>query len=224
MSTFLELCKDVNREAGLSGTGPASVSGQVGMDAKVVSWVKNAWNDIQETEKNWRFLWKNDGVVTCVQGQKTYDPVGLGFDLRHYDKDSFRVYLGTIGNQLFITYVPYETFRANYLFGNLQTTQGRPTVFTVNPDNTFSVWPTPNDAYVINFDYFRNPQVLANNTDTPIMPARFHQAIMYLALSRYSAHDENQILYQEAMMNYKRMMNRLYNDQLPNMAVGGAMV
>lgn len=223
MSTFLELCKDVRREAGLSGTGPSSVNGQVGMDAKLVSWVKNAWIEIQESNPKWRFLWKNDGLINCTAGMMTYDPISLGFDLRNYDIDSLRVYVGTIGNQLFMTYVPYADFRSNYLFGSRQVIQGRPNVFTVNPDNTISVWPIPNDAYVINFDYYRNPQELTNNTDVPVMPTRFHQAIMYLALSKYAAHDEAQIIYQDALMNYKRMMIRLQNDQLPQVTLGGAL-
>ena len=54
---FLELCQRVRQDAGVSGEGPTAVTGQSGILSRIVSWVKQANNEIQLKNKDWRFLW-----------------------------------------------------------------------------------------------------------------------------------------------------------------------
>jgi len=221
MSSFLDLCKDVRREAGLSGTGPAGVTGQVGMDEKIVNWVKNSWVDIQESQRYWRFMWKNDGLMSCVIGDRTYDPIGLGFDLRNLELDSVTCRLPAEQVKIPLTFVDYETFRSMYL--NITPTNGRPNSYTWTPDNKILLNPIPSDLYQVEFEYYRNPQVLAANTDIPIMPTRYHQLIVYYALNHYAAHDEAAGVYQDSAVQLRRWMTSLQNDQCDNIQFGGAL-
>lgn len=221
MGTFLTIAQDVRQEAGLAGTGPAAVTNQVGMDKKLVTWVKNAWIDIQETHQTWRFLWKSDGVLTTTSGVRTYDPVSLGFNVRTISKESIRAYLGTVANEMWLQYMEYAEFRNKYLRGVIVL--GRPICYTWTPDNRIVMYPTPNDAYTVSFEYYRTPQVLADNGDVPICPEWLHDAIKYRALMYYAAHDENNVLYQEAAAEFARWRTRMEDDQLATPMVAGAL-
>jgi hypothetical protein len=55
--TFLELCKRVRADAGISGD-MATVLNQQGMMAKLVNWVRQADLDIQRMHTSWAFMWR----------------------------------------------------------------------------------------------------------------------------------------------------------------------
>ena len=221
MATFLTLAQDVRQEAGLAGTGPAAVTNQVGMDKKLVTWVKNAWIDIQEAHSSWRFLWKDDGLLTTNSRVRGYSPSSLGFSVRTLSKESIRAYVGSVANEMWISHMDYPEFREKYLRGVVVS--GRPITYTWTPDNRILFYPVPNDAYTVSFEYYRTPQVLAQNGDTPICPEWLHDAIKYRALMYYAAHDENNVLYQAASAEYARWRTRLEDDQLATPMVAGAL-
>lgn len=221
MSTFLDLCKDVRRECGLSGTGPAGVQNQVGMDEKIVNWVKNAWIDIQESQRYWRFMWKNDGLITCTIGNRSYDPVSLGFDVRNLELDSVTCRLPTETVKLEMNYIDYESFRSMYL--NITPTPGRPNCFTWTPDNKILLNPIPSAEYQIEFEYYRNHQTLATNTDVPIMPTRYHQLLVYYAMVHYASHDDAVGVYQDANIQLRKWQTALQNDQCDTIQFGGSL-
>lgn len=221
MTTYLQLCKDLRREAGLSGTGPAAVTSQVGMDDKIVNWVKNAWTDIQGFHPNWRFHWKDDGVINCVVNQRDYDPVALGFDFRIIERESVKSYKDTNATERWVDYVEYDDFRRIYMYG--ANKYGQPIAYTITPDNKIRFYPTPNDTFTVTFEYYRNPQELASNTDVPLMPSQYHIMIVYHALIHYAAHDEAQVVYQDALLHYNRLKTRLEMEQLRTPLLGEAL-
>ena len=56
MATYLEICKSVRAQAGIAGDGPTDVTGQTGINADIVRWVDESYNDIQTAHENWNFL------------------------------------------------------------------------------------------------------------------------------------------------------------------------
>ena len=218
--TYLELAQMLRSEAGLSGTGPASVQSQVGMDLKICNWIKRSWIDIQESRFPWRFLWKNDGAFTTTIGVRGYDPASFGFAVGRLHESTVTVLIGNVWSSL----VPmeYEAFRQCYL-ADAVATSGRPTVFTVAPDDSLLFDQLPDAAYQIRFEYSRSPQVLVQNSDVPIIPSSLHDVIVYHALAKYAIHDEAQITFQDADARYRRWLRRLEREQLPATVVAGCL-
>lgn len=217
---FLELAKNLRQEAGLSGTGPSAVTGQVGMDAKIVSWVADAWDEIEMRQQNWPWLWRNDGVVTTVAGQREYNLAALGFSVSKLVEEAMRRRIAAQpGSEHWLNYYEYEQFRGAFLFGD--EINGLPTGFTLSPSGTLLLEPVPDAAYELRFEYYTTPTPLTANTSEPAMPAQFHKAIVYLALMKYAAHDGAMEVYQDADRNYRKWMRRIENSQLPQQFLTG---
>ena len=221
MSSFLQICQDFRQEAGLAGTGPASVKSQVGMDKKIVDWIRNAWINLQESQRTWRFMWKGDGSITCIADIRSYDPVSLGFDVRNVIYESVTCRASGTQVRIPLSYIPYNQFKTQCL--NLQPVTGRPTIFTWSPDNKLMLHPIPSSDFVVEFEYYRNPQELTENTDVPIMPSRYHRVLVYLALTHYAVHDDAITIYQDSKVQASKLLDSLHADQLEYFAATDAL-
>ncbi len=117
--TFLELCQRTHAEAGLAGSGPTSPLGQSGMNAKVVNWVRDAWNDIQQMHNDWNFLWKSSNV-TLLAGSRSYTPVAAGVaDLNIIDRAV--VSFGTAATEVELIPLPWDEFNASFRLQTVAT-------------------------------------------------------------------------------------------------------
>lgn len=214
MATFLQLCQDTHENAGLSGSGPASVSGQSGMAKKIVNWVKNAWYEIQSLHPDWRWMWKDDGLVTCVANQREYDLTGLGFDVNYIIRETPRRRVsGQPGTDMWLVWYEYADFRSTFLYGPVR--YGIPNAVTIDPMGNMLLDPVPNDAYEVRFEYHKKPVLMTASGDIPECPVKFHDMIMYRALMKYGAHDGAADVYQDAKGNYEMWERRLEAEQLP---------
>ena len=85
MATFLELCQQVAHESGtIEGTRPLTTDGQTGRLGLIVSFVRQAWLDIQNTAR-WRFLYKElPGNAVLRPGVHTYKPDSLGLGAQDF--------------------------------------------------------------------------------------------------------------------------------------------
>ena len=81
MSTYLEICKRVRQEAGIAGTGPASVLNQTGEYKRVVDWVASAWEDLQNKRSDWLWM-QGDFTFVTIASQDSYTPVEAGIATR----------------------------------------------------------------------------------------------------------------------------------------------
>jgi len=95
---------------------------------------------------------------------------------------SYQTAAGTTDRQR-MTYIPYDEFRARYSV--FVAANDRPLHVTRLPNGPLRFYPPPNDIYSIQFEYFSTPQIMAVNGDTPAMPERFHQLIVYEAMKRF---------------------------------------
>ena len=206
---YLQLAQRLRAEAGLSGTGPASVVSQTGMDKKLVDWVSTAWEEIQTMRNDWRFNW-TEGTIPLTAGVDAYLPSNLGLsDVNVWIRNTFHIVDGL--NKLWLGHVDWPTFKRSYE----TTEQNRPTVFTISPDQTIRLSHVPDQNYTLKAEYFRTPQILQQNGDTPRCPERYHMAIVYKALMMYAAHDDAVPTFADANVRYMALINKMESTELP---------
>jgi len=207
--TFLELVQRLRDRSSVAGTGPSTVLGQTGELGRLVSWIVEADNEIQNKWFDWKFLWDEssfdsidtvaDYSLPLVAHFATFDP-GSG---RHGPK----VWLGD--DQL--NFVPWSQFdKVQY------TATGQPYDFTVKPDGKIKLAPTPDAVYTIDYEYYKKPVLLANNGDVSLIPERFHNAIIARALIFYANYEAAGELKEEGGEWLSSLMMQLEADQLPN--------
>jgi len=228
MSTFLQLCQDVCRESGtFTGTQPSSVTSQAGRLLKVVNWTANAWVKIQNLHAAWNWMRREFTTTDTVTIAETarYTPSAWSItDLAEWIKDKgvMTIYLSSLGvsDEGELEYIPWADFRYLYTIGT--QTSSRPVHWSVSPDdNEFCLGPTPDAVYVVNGEYRQTAQVLAVNGDTPNLPARFHQIIVWKGVLLLGEHDEaDRLALATSERNYSEDLDGLRRDQLPRVGIG----
>lgn len=226
MPTFLELCGKVAEQSGAIGNAPSAVTGQTGRQLKCVNWVKDAWLQIQLDRPDWLFMRNDFPAAALVIGTRRYTGASLGITTLaswvtdYADHGAVSIYAsGDQDQESRLTQLSYEGWRQRYDFGTHD--QGKPIHYAVSPSNELLVGPTPDAAYVIRGEYWRTPQTLAVNADIPIMPDRFHDAIMWRAIMLLCSHDEAWPAHQAAESRYKPILRNMERDLLPAFSTGG---
>jgi len=223
MSTFLELCQDVARESGtISGTQPTTVASQTGRLAKIVDWTIDAWRRIQNDRNAWKWMRTEfSGSITSGTARYTAASFSLSRHARWLtDANNLTIYKTATGvsDESALTVISWDTWRQTY--GRGSQTNNRPVSYAVSPSGELCFGPIPDDSYTINGEYYKSPQILADNTDEPECPARFHQIIVQRALVSLAEHDEALVTAAAAQKNYNEIMLDLESDQLPTIALG----
>lgn len=221
MTSFLQLCIDTARESGAVGRAPTSVVGQTGRQEKVVSWVREAYRQLQLSQPNWCWL-RASFTGTLNIGQSSYNALGFGIASRFSgwigERPNYRpmtLYDPLIGvkDEAFIKEISYEQWRRSYDIGE-QILQ-RPTQYCIAPDRTLRFGAIPDAAYTVRGEYRRSPQILAADGDEPEMPEQFHSIIVWAAIMLMAKHDESPTGLQAAVDTYRPLLYQLQEDQLP---------
>ena len=209
---YLALCDKLLKETGLSDQGVSSVIGQSGLNKKAVDWINRAWTEIQNLN-DWDFLW-NTSYFSTVIGQQNYDPVdnlALSPALHKWINSSVRITQSS--GTGYLTYVPWATW--------VRTTfsSGKPTSFTIRPDNLISFNTLPDEIYTIYFDYYRTPQQLSTNTDELLLAEQFHDAVLYKAILYVAAEQDAPELYQDAQSQLNIRLSAMGTSVLPTITL-----
>jgi hypothetical protein len=197
MATFLDLVNLARSEAGVASGDLATLQTGLTLESnRFKNWVKNAWNDIQTKHSDWNFLRftnefdtvANQGQYTPQQALATSDGTATGTPiLGNWKKDSFRV--STAGSnyqdEMLLGFMPWWQYRNLYQYGSMRTSRSRPVVYSIDPQKNLWFGIVPDLAYTIVYEYFRTPITLVNDSDSPVMPDRFHNLIAYKALRAY---------------------------------------
>lgn len=187
--THLEILQSVARLCGFAV--PTTTLGQTGAVSRALVYIAQAYNEIQTQPHDWRWMWAR-GEFETVADTKDYDPSSTALD--RVDPESWTVYKTADGEatEQELEYMSWVDFRRAYGTGTV--TSGSPTIVTLLPNKNIRAYPTPDDAYKIQFDYYVNPDVLSGDDDTPIMPAKFHDIIVYDAVTKYGKYEESQLV------------------------------
>lgn len=195
---FLQLSQRLRQEVGGTGEGPSSVTNQVGEYKQYVDWVNRAYMEIQEDRADWGWLWAQ-GSESITTGQSLYSLESPTIDVNRVRIDDG-----------YIQYVPYQSW--NYY--TLQ--EGKPTAFTLNPARELQVNSLPDQDYTLTYDYFKNPTLMANNSDVPLLPQRYHMLIVYKAMLYYGYYENAGEIIATAREQYAQMLAALDRDALPD--------
>lgn len=212
---YLQLCQSLRAEAGLSGSGPASVVGQSGMYGKLVDWVQEAYAEILDMHP-WSFLWTRATPVLTI-GQTVY----TGADFDPAITDLGRVFASQMldissASRPRILWCEWSALDRRSTDG----AQGPPRYFTRRPDDALVFYPVPDDDYEIQIDYQRAAPALAANDDLPLIPdAKLHKIIVYKALEYYGQHNEDMGAAQHGARQFAVLLSRMADLYTPAMRI-----
>lgn len=235
MPTYLEICQQVAYDSGTVPVlgDPTTVVGQT--DERlygIVQWVAKAWTEIQISRPDWRWM-RGEFSGSLSSGTQRYSATDLSitrFGRWHTTKwensELFSRYLTADGatTAQFLQFMPdWDRFYRNFMIGSHAATEGEPLYVTIDPSNQLVFWPTPDATYTVRGAYWKSPQTLEADDDTPEMPERFHGAINYRALLHLTTFDEAPGQYVQFRENMREIIESLIVDQTPDIELGGAL-
>jgi len=145
---------------------------------------------------------------------------GYPYDAKHVDTDSFRIKKDTDLNveTRLLTYVDYKDYLNNYIeyeYDTDTTLRGVPEYISWAPSLEFIIFPTPDKAYELVYEYYRNPVDLALDEDVPTIPKEFKHIIvdgaMYYAYQFRGDNQSAQISQQKFMEGIKYLRSLYIN-------------
>lgn len=228
---YLALCQRTRLECGIPGTGPTAVTSQTGELERIVTWVNQAWIDIQSAHKDWGWM-RTTASFTTVAGDANYTlgtgagTVGvLAANFGMWVPESSRNYETSVGtdSEIFMSDIGYESWRNGYQYSALRDSRGRPIEIAVAPDKSLCLGPTPLAGYTVTRDYFSAPDALEANADTPGIPAQYHMIIVYRAMMSHGAFSSAPEVYQRGELEFRKLLQRLTADYLPPITWGPAL-
>ena len=225
---YLQLVQQLRSEVGGSGTGPSTVTNQVGMAQRLASWTATAWLEIQGLHNTWNwmrqpFSWETiastgDYLPSSITNTITGNVMT---DMRYWYKDTFRCQKKSIGvqDEQWLVEWEYLVFRNTYRF-NVQV-DGRPVVFAENPQGkAIMLVQKPNDVYIISGEYQTKAWPLVDDTDEPDMPENYHMLIVYKAMQYYGFYEAAPEVIQRGEKQYQALLTQLEHEQLQEVYLG----
>jgi hypothetical protein len=219
---LLQLVNQTRVECGVSGPALTTAQGQVGESGRMVSWTQQAWIDIQTSKEDWLFL-REPFTFNLVANQYQYTATEAGLtDFGNWKRDSFRA--SSVGqdykDEQLLNYMEWTTYRNLYRYANMRNTTARPVVVSITPEKDLAFGSKPDQAYVIDGEYYTQPVTLSADADEPIIPARFQMAIVYRAMMYYAGYEAAPEVLSRGDFEYRRLYSRMEIDQLPTIVSG----
>jgi hypothetical protein len=219
----LQLINRARQECGVTGPDLTAISNLSGQSLQFFNWINAAWVDIQTAHEDWQFM-RQPFQFNTVPGQSRYTTAeaGVGATFGTWKRNSFRASTvgENFGDEQLLNFMDWDTFRNLYQYANMRNTQSRPVVVTIVPGDDLAFGAIPDQAYVIEGEYYRQPRSFALATDEPDIPNRFHLMIVYRAMMFYAGYEAASEVYQRGELEFKRLMNRLEIDQMPDIVSG----
>lgn len=199
---FLELVQALQEESGSGSATISTIVGVTGETLRLRNWISRANHTIQTRYADWRFLYAEASTIVTGIGTADY---ALPSTLNLLNKRSFKRDGVTLDDV-------YE-----YKVEDFPTAStGTPHDVYLLQGGNIRLWPTPDAAYTITYDYWTTPVALdaTDNTDVSIIPAQFHPTIVYLALSYYANYEDAKEIKVQAQEGLLEWMPRLEAHQL----------
>jgi len=155
----------------------ASFANARGFQVQCKNAVNEAINYINQREFGWPFTHAAQ-TETLVAGTTRYN---IPATATHVDYETFRISrdqsLGVDGTTLKV--LDYKEYIDRYVDQESTSDVGGVPIYVFRtPDNNFGLYPYPDKAYELKFDYFDKPTQLSSATDAPAIPEQFRQVIV----------------------------------------------
>jgi hypothetical protein len=219
MATFLQICQDLRREAGGSGSGPVTVVGQTGDMADIVAWCQKAYNRIQTARRSWRWMW-DEVAIPVIAADRTFTIADITSRVpaftrwKHWKPEGFKHYVNSVG-LAGERKIPERLFERAYEgeFGTVSTSS-TPRWITVMPDGALRMSHIADAAATLTAAYYKKNQLLALDTDEPEMPEEYHDLIWATALCDFGYREAATEILARAEERKAELYSRLLNEQL----------
>jgi hypothetical protein len=217
MATFISLTNLVLRRINEVTIDETEFLSAKNIQALAKDAVNIAIREILHDAQEWPFTLETE-VQTCTVGTGVYS---LPADASNVDWDSFYLKKLTATNNVPTKLEPISY--TNYLLSyrpteELSAESGRTTPYFVyqTQDLKFGLTPIPDQAYEVEYKYWKYPSDLTASSDECIIPDRFKDvivdgAMMHLMLFR--SNEQAFALYQNRFQMGIRMMRRLLQDE-----------
>lgn len=218
---FVQLVENLRVECGVSGTPIASVQSLSGELGRLKTWIADAWNEIQVSREEWKFLRAKFSFSTQANKQQ-YTLADMGVtNLDIWKQNSFWIYDPDLGlsDQMIFNPLRWDDFREIYVRG--QQSPMRPQWFAIDADESIWLGPTPEKAYVISGEYWTVPTQLMLDADTPSMPKQYHKLVVYEAMKKFAGYDAATEVYQRAVNEGAHIRTMLEIRELPPVTIDG---
>lgn len=208
---FLDLCKRVRQDSGISGD-ISSVVNQQGILLKLVTWVQQAEYDNVTSREDWNFM-RGKASGSLVVGKAEYLPGELGMQ-------PFAML-----SKVYVDRQPLEKLDFDYLddwhLKNGGAPDGTPTAFAETPDGTILFNHKPTQAVAFDIRYYKSATRLTVNTSVSPIPAEHEEVIVQAALMSYARHEQDDQLLRDSQIAFDVHLKSLSNRQLPNLVIPG---
>lgn len=221
MSDYLTLTQELVAELGIGGanngaTVPSAVASQTGQLWNAANWIKQAHNNICLLHTDWNFLW-TEYSESLVVGNTTIPAHSGSETVKKWDRGSFFLNMSTDGAQL--DWMDWPTFRKAVRAGYGNRSNGKPTTFTIKPDNTVLLDNPSDDTYTLDAAFWKRPTVLSADGDVPDLPQEYHRLIICEAAIKYANKEAAIEIIQGMEAEYLLLYHELQADQLPEREV-----
>lgn len=223
--TFLQLAQRLRQEVSGSGTGPSTTVGQTGELKRLIDWIVEADEEVQQEHDEWKFM-VGSFTLNTVATDNSYaasDCITPVTDLRNWRLETFKIYLlsaGT-GGERKLYWMDYQEWYERYNTGTQSSTQ--PSRFTVGNDMSIKLGATPDAVYRISGEYQKSVTSLSANADVPIYPSEFHMLPVYSGMMKHGLYVGSPEFYQKGEILYNKMMRRMERSQLPRIRMARPM-
>ena len=142
---------------------------------------KNAVNDAIDYINTSEFSWPYKHAIktdTLIAGTTRYTPPTAS---KHVDYDTFRLVkddsLGVTGGKLEL--IDYKDYLGRYVDQEDTIGVGSvPRYVFRTPDNNYGLYPYPDKAYSLRYEYYKYGTPLANANDVPLIPEQYRSVIV----------------------------------------------
>ena len=176
---FLGLVNDVNRKLNEVELTSVNFDAATGFYSAAKDSVNSAIRFINQSAYEWPFN-HVEAEDTLSAGDVRY---ALPSDVKTVDFDSFRIKrnnaLGNDTRKLRI--ISYEDYLERFVDAEYSadtTIRGVPDYVFRTPSQQYGVYPPPNAAYTLVYEYYRLPVDLLKYTDVPSLPEQFRSIII----------------------------------------------
>ena len=176
---FLDLVNKVNRRLNEVELTSANFATATGFYSSAKDAVNASVRHINHEEFQWP--WNHvEEEDTLTAGVTRY---GIPYDTKTIDMDSFRIKKDSNlnVNTTKLTNINYQEYLDRFLDYEYNTDtgiRGLPKYVCRTPSEEFIVVPTPDKAYEIVYEYYRNPVELETYSDVPTIPEQFSHVIV----------------------------------------------
>jgi hypothetical protein len=176
---FLGLVNDVNRKLNEVELTSANFDAATGFYSAAKDSVNSAIRFINQSAYEWPFN-HVEAEDTLSAGDVRY---ALPSDVKTVDFDSFRIKRNSaLGNDTKkLRLISYEDYLERFVdaeYSTDTTIRSVPEYVFRTPSQQYGVYPPPNAAYTLVYEYYRLPVDLLKYTDVPSLPEQFRSIIV----------------------------------------------